>query len=231
VDERSLRVQQRLEWPMIIAALMVIPAIVLQESSLTEPWTTIGDALNWATWLAFLAEAAIMLAIVPRRSEWIRHNPLDVAIVILTPPVVPPGLQFLRVLRLLRPLRLLGALRIRGLLSLEGVRDAAVFAAIVVLACGAVFSEVEPGQDVWDGLWWAVSTVTTVGYGDVFPTTTGGRMVGVVLMFVGIGFVALLTAFVADRFIRSDKSLGRQDEMMAKLEAIEQRLEKIESRV
>lgn len=215
---------------MVIAALLVIPAILFQEEPVSEAWKTVGDVLNWVTWLAFVAEAVIMLSVVPNRRLWLRQHPLDVAIVVLTPPVVPPGLQFLRALRLLRPLRLLGALRVRRLLSLEGVRDAAVLAAIVILACGALYSEIEPGLNVWDGLWWAMGTVTTAG-SNIYPGTALGRILAVVLMFTGIGFVALLTAFVADRFITSeDEGIGRQDEMLAKLESIERRLERIEQR-
>lgn len=243
----------------MIASVLVIPAIVLQEAAVGDTWKTVGDVLNWGSWLVFAADIVIMMAVVPDRRGWLRSHPLDLAITVLTPPVVPPGLQFLRVLRLLRPLRLLGALRMRSLLSLEGMRDAAVFAAIVILAGGAVFSEVEPGLSIWDGLWWAIVTVTTVGYGDVKITNTGARITAMILMIVGVGFVALLTAFVANRFIHDDEEgLGRQDEMMAnqsemlmnqsevlkklesiehssqsqvlaKLESIEKRLERIEN--
>ena len=68
---------------------------------------TVAHALNWVTWLAFLVELVVMLAVVPDRRAWLRHHPLDLIIVVLTPPVLPAGLQSLRVLRLLRLLRLL----------------------------------------------------------------------------------------------------------------------------
>ena len=58
VDERSLRVQQWFEWPMVVAALLVIPAIVFEESSLGEPWKTVGEILNWGTWSAAPSAAA-----------------------------------------------------------------------------------------------------------------------------------------------------------------------------
>jgi voltage-gated potassium channel len=48
----------------------------------------------------------------------------------------------------------------------------------------------------WDGVWWAVTTVSTVGYGDITPTTDGGRAIAITVMLVGIGFVAILTAAV-----------------------------------
>src|SRR2546423_269810 len=85
VDERSLRIQRRFEWPMVIAALLVIPAIIFQESHLGQPWKTVGDVLNWATWLAFLIEVVVMLSVVPRKGAWLRSHPIDWVVVILTP--------------------------------------------------------------------------------------------------------------------------------------------------
>lgn len=54
---------------------------------------------------------------------------------------------------------------------------------------------------VWDGIWWAVVTVATVGYGDRFPISVGGRIVGFVLMFFGVGMMSLLTATIASIFV------------------------------
>jgi voltage-gated potassium channel len=190
---------------MLLAALLVIPTIVIEQSDVGEPWDTVAVVLNWATWLAFLAEAVIMLAVVPDRLRWLRDHPLEVAIVVLTPRFLPASLQAARVFRLLRLLPLFQAgVLMRRLLSLEGLRDAAVLALLTVLGGGAAFAEVERGQDLssWDGVWWAVTTVTTVGYGDIGPKTDAGRLLAIVVMLVGIGFVALITAAAAERFMR-----------------------------
>jgi voltage-gated potassium channel len=53
-----------------------------------------------------------------------------------------------------------------------------------------------------DGLWWAVTTVTTVGYGDRYPTTTEGRLLAVLLMITGISLVGVITASVAAWFVK-----------------------------
>src|SRR5215208_3959531 len=100
MDERSERIERRLEPLMIVAALLVIPVIVIEESSYGQPWDSIGVALNWGTWIAFVAEAAIMLAVVPDRVRWLRRHPIDVAVVILTPPFLA-ALAPIRLLRLL----------------------------------------------------------------------------------------------------------------------------------
>jgi voltage-gated potassium channel len=66
---------------------------------------------------------------------------------------------------------------------------------------------------VWDGVWWATVTVTTVGYGDLTPTTVQGRLIGMVLMFVGIGFLSLLTASVASRFVNQESGDDHREVM------------------
>jgi voltage-gated potassium channel len=201
MDERSERIERRLDLLVLIAALLVIPVIVIEESSFGEPWDTLGVVLNWATWLAFLAEAVVMLAVVPDRWRWIREHPIDVAIVVLTPPFLT-ALAPVRLLRLLRLLRLVRLAPLaRRLFSLEGLRYTALVAALTAVAGGAGFAALEKGQSTAEGIYWAVTTMTTVGYGDLSPATTGGKMLAVVVMLVGIGFVAILTGAVAQRFV------------------------------
>ena len=93
--------------------------------------------------------------------------------------------------------------RLRNVFSLEGLRYAALMIFTVVVGGGVIFVAVERGQDLstWDGLWWAAETVTTVAYGDIYPTTALGRLVATVVMTAGFGFVALLTGALAQRFL------------------------------
>jgi voltage-gated potassium channel len=70
--------------------------------------------------------------------------------------------------------------------------------------------------------------VTTVGYGDIKPETNGGRVIAMLVMIVGIGFVALLTAAAADRFLRSRGGEAQTDRRLAEIAG---RLERIERRL
>lgn len=59
----------------------------------------------------------------------------------------------------------------------------------------------EPGRPLTDWLWWSMVTITTVGYGDLTPSGTPGRMIGILLMFSGIGVLSMFTATVASFFV------------------------------
>lgn len=229
---RARRIQQRFEWPVVVAALLTIPILVIQESDFGEPWGTVSTVLNWGTWLVFFAEAVVMLAVVPDRRKWLRGHLLDVAVVVLTPPFAPQAWQNGRLFRLVRLLRVFRVLALRRLLSLEGMKYAAMVAVGTVIVGGAIFAAVEQHQGIttWDGVWWAITTVTTVGYGDIVPHTTGGRIIGITIMLVGIGFVALLTAFIADRFINlGTETEAKEDLILAELQAINARLDDLEA--
>jgi len=191
---------------MFIAALLVIPVVVIEASHVSSTWKTFGLALNWVVWTAFAVELVVMLAVSPSRMAWLRSHPLEAAIVVLTPPFLPASLGALRLFRLLRLLRLLVVVKeTRRLFTVDGMRLAAVLAGIAALGGGAIFSAVEAGHhSVWDGTWWAITTMSTVGYGDFVPKTVIGRAVAVALMFVGVGFFALVTGAVAQRFLAGE---------------------------
>jgi voltage-gated potassium channel len=107
---------------------------------------------------------------------------------------------------------------------------------VLVLIAGGLERVVEPSKFTSLGLayWWAVQTVTTVGYGDVVPRSVGGRVVAGVLMLVGIALIPTLTsvtisALISKRSRQSDEEDRRaRDESAATLLRIEERLEKLE---
>jgi voltage-gated potassium channel len=120
----------------------------------------------------------------------------------------------------------------RQAFSLEGVKWAAALVGLVALGGGAAFAAIEH-RSTSQGLWWAASTMTTVGYGDVTPTTGLGRVLAVVVMLVGIGFVAFLTAAVAQRFVAQIEEPKPEWEhaVLTDLAEIKARLSAIEGRI
>ncbi len=85
----------------------------------------------------------------------------------------------------------------------------------MILASGLALSFLEPGMSFVNGLWWSVVTLTTVGYGDISPTTVGGRLVAIIIMFFGIGLLGMLSGNLAtimiSKRIRENKGMETID--------------------
>jgi voltage-gated potassium channel len=113
------------------------------------------------------------------------------------------------------------------------------FLALTTLAIAGVagvaanFLSPEGFDSLGDALWWSAQTVTTVGYGDVVPLSSGGRVIGIFVMVFGVASVSLITALVTSAFItyqqkRAGGELERHEELRESLARIEERLERIE---
>jgi voltage-gated potassium channel len=235
VDERSTRIAKRLELPVLIAAVLTVPTTIVEESHIRDPWSQIATGLNWAIWGMFLAEIVIMLAVVPSKRSWLRHHPLELAIVVLTPPALLTAVQPIRLLRLLRVLRLFRlAPLVRRALSMEGLRFAVILALLTAVAGGAAFAAVE-NYSVGNGIYWALTTMTTVGYGDITPKTAEGKVVAGVVMLIGIGTATLLIGAVAQQFVaaRLGPSLEQLDteeqDLVGQVREIAARLDRLQA--
>ena len=101
---------------------------------------------------------------------------------------------------------------------------------ICIISFGYVFYLAEPQiKSFGDGVWWALVTITTVGYGDITPFTTIGRFVAGTLMFVGLGLIATVTAIVSAKFISNYVDHHTNDDVLEKLEELEAEIEKLKS--
>jgi voltage-gated potassium channel len=119
----------------------------------------------------------------------------------------------------------------------ENPRRAAVVIATVTttitVAAGVLMTIIDHKgfPSVGSGLWWAVQTVTTVGYGDHVPETSGGQIVAAVVMLLGIGFVTVITASITGAFVartRKEQATGESAHSAEQLQDIIARLERIE---
>jgi voltage-gated potassium channel len=161
--------------------------------------------IDLGIWAVFLAEYLARLFVALNRLVFILHNPFDLLLVVI--PVLRP-LRLLRSVTLIRAARLtrIGAgagravreSRIR--LASRAALLAVGSAAILVLATAVMELDVERTAakanitTFSDALWWAMSTVTTVGYGDHYPVTPAGRAVGIALMTAGVGIFGVVAA-------------------------------------
>jgi len=234
-DEQA-RSAARLEIPVLIAVLLTIPTLILATVNVGDDLDLLVDVLNWVIWLTFLAEVVIMLRIAPDNMAWAKANLLDLAVLVLTPPFLPEALHALWVLRLLRIVDLMPVMG--RVFAFNSFRYAATLAFLAILGGGVAFTNLEiSGRDepvdLFDGIWWATTTISTVGYGDFFPTTTAGRLVGMSLMVVGpvlIGLVASGVGAAITQEIKRDLA-AVEGEMRFELDEIESDVEEVEEDV
>jgi voltage-gated potassium channel len=108
--------------------------------------------------------------------------------------------------------------------------------AVIVVAAGVLIRFLDPDEypSIGVGLWWAVQTVTTVGYGDVTPTQLGGRLVAAAVMLQGIAFVAIITAVITSTFVaratREYEAARMQDELSDR-QLMEKRFDELERKL
>lgn len=235
-EVRLKRLQDRFEEPMLLITLLMIPLIIIENADLGAPWPDIAFWLNWFIWSAFAVEFVVMLWAAPNKWRWLKKNPLEIAIVFLTPPFLPANLEAARLFRLLRLVRLF---RLKDLshsvFSTKGLINAAIIAGIVTLAGGLAFTIVERGKqniDSWDGIYWAMTQVTAAGT-SVPPQTEEGRILSLIVALAGAGFVAMLTAAFAQRFVEAERkrkqevSVGEK-KILNKIDELSERIDKIE---
>jgi voltage-gated potassium channel Kch len=120
------------------------------------------------------------------------------------------------------------------------VRNAAgvivVATALVVVGAGVLISllDREEYPDVWIGMWWALQTVTTVGYGDVAPSHSTGRLVGAVVMLEGTAFIAIVTAVITSTFVARathESDAARAKDELSDRELLDRRFDELERKL
>ena len=133
-----------------------------------------------------------------------------------------------------RPLRAANFLLRKPLTAARAARIIASFTISATIIAGVLihFTDEHNFPNIGDGLWWAVQTVTTVGYGDLVPTSTTGRIIAALVMIGGIGFLTVITAAITSTFIENTRRAIQASEsspVSAKLDQISERLDVIEA--
>ena len=122
----------------------------------------------------------------------------------------------------------------KGLRPRDAAYLIATFWAIAVLAFGVVERLVDPKtfHSIWLGMWWAVETVTTVGYGDIVPDQTAGKIIAGFLMLGGLSLIAVVTAAITSGFVSradAERRAAGEDPVMQKLEEIAAELKAVKT--
>ncbi len=226
--------------PLLVLALAMVPLIVLPLLlNLPHAIEVAFVAADWFIWAVFAFEYVVRLSLTTHRLSFIRREWPDLLIIVL------PFLRPLRLVRSARALRLLRLVRLVAVLA--ETRQAAhrlflrhrlhyvlVVTFVVVIGAAALVLAVEEGSvgaidSFADALWWAITTITTVGYGDTFPVTPAGRGVAAFLMVTGIALFGVLTANVAAFFLERDEE--ETTSMVELLQQVLTRLEELERHI
>jgi voltage-gated potassium channel Kch len=107
---------------------------------------------------------------------------------------------------------------------------------VVTIGAGILMTLLDSTEfpDLGVGLWWAVQTVTTVGYGDVAPKDAAGRLVGTLVMLEGTAFIAIVTAVITSSFVtraQHEHDVAQHDEALTDREAMEKRFDELERKI
>jgi len=209
---------------MVILAVAYLAIFSLQVLvyPMAQPWDSILFVAGNVIWLVFVIDLIYRTYMAPQRWMYLVRHPIDVLAVLV------PAFRSLRVLRVITAGQWLVR---RGSRLAVGRTASAIVIAVAFLAFMAALAVYDaergaPGANIatfGDALWWAVVTMTTVGYGDTFPVTFEGRLVAVGVMIVGISLIGLVSATLASGFLARIQGQTESDTalILKKLEALE----------
>lgn len=186
-------------------AYLVAFSVPAFDQNISETSQQYLDAVQLLSWMVFAGDLLFGIFVSSNRMNFIKKHPFEIATVFL---------PFLRPLRLLRVISFGGLVLQKVAIGkqvsiLIRVMVASVFLGYISAIQVTISERGVEGSNIKtfaDGLWWAVTTVTTVGYGDRFPTTSTGRILAVCLMLVGISLMGVITASVAAWFVKMSQS-------------------------
>ncbi|HET8567373.1 MAG TPA: ion channel [Candidatus Limnocylindria bacterium] len=205
---------QWVEWTMLALAALMVPIVLIQESTDDLTAARSAEIAGAIIWMAFVAEYLWLLSRARDRRGFVRAHWFDLAIIVASPPIfVPDEFEAFRALRVVRLVRAVAAVgRAQHMLRRHLRRDSlpylVLLSLLVVFLGGLAIHALEPDRatSIGDGIWWAAATLSTVGYGDIAPASFWGRVLAAAIMLVGIGTFAALTAAVASFFVEADTS-------------------------
>jgi voltage-gated potassium channel len=180
-------------------------------------------AINVLVFFAFAIDYLVELSVTRNRLTYVRSQWASLLIVVSQFLALLPALGFLGILRGARALRIVGTIsRVIGIgaaskeqgrkfFKEKAVSVAFGLAGFTLITSAVAFTiaeDVGAGRRInsfFDALWWSAATITTVGYGDIYPITYVGRIIAVFTMLIGVSTLAVVTARIAQFFLTEDK--------------------------
>lgn len=208
----------------LIFCVMALISVIFAIMDMTDRLTPFLSYVDSAIWFIFVIDYIARFIYADGKIAFIRSNIFDL-IAILPFSAAFRAFRMLKLLKLVklakitksfRMLAVLGrfATKIKIFLNTNGLKYMLMVCIVLVLIGGTLVSVFE-GMSFTDAIWWAFVTTTTVGYGDISPETSGGRIVACFLMIIGIGLIGSLTSAITNFFLhtRSDSSSSSNDKV------------------
>jgi voltage-gated potassium channel len=217
-NPRAVRWERRLHWVMVAVALLSLPAYVLDTAEGRSSWHRLATFIDTFILIAFFAEIAWMTALSSFPGRYLAENWLNLVVVLgAAAALFGATTEWIALVRVAR-VAVAGIILLRALAQLSVLftrRGAPLLVgvgALSMLAAGGMFYWLDPAiTSFWDGLWLAFITGTTVGYGDIVPTTGAARVIAVFVVLAGWAMLSLFTANIVARFVGREETQLRQE--------------------
>ena len=225
----SRRWERATDWPLMVAAVVFLAAYAVPVLDPDLPTWLLGlcQWLSWITWAVFVIDLVVRLALADERLRYLVRHWYDVLVIVL--PLLRP-LRLLRLIPLLSVLNRRAQTRLRGRVAIYVAGGASLLAFCAALAVLDVERSSPDANinDFGDAIWWAVTTMTTVGYGDRYPVTGIGRLVAFALMVGGIALLGTVTATLASWLVENvEAEKDQAEDLQATVRRLEAKIDRL----
>ncbi|NKE55891.1 potassium channel family protein [Lentzea sp. PSKA42] len=195
-EARLERWERKVEWPLTALAVLFLVVYAWQVFDDHGSMHLALEIVLWLVWAVFAADYATRFALAQNKIQFLKTHVLDLVAVVL------PMVRQLRVLRLITVVTLLNKkfqhkIRQRVSIYVTGVTMIVGFCASLAVLDAERHAENASITTFGDALWWTMTTMSTVGYGDRYPVTAEGRLVAALLMVGGIALLGVITGTIA----------------------------------
>jgi len=231
------------QWPMLMLAIWMPFQFYLDFQG--DMQSTETAFFDWLVWWFFVVESVLLLMLVDNKWRYLRTNWMNVFIILAGLPIIlwgySPLAAILRSLRLLLMVGLIFRLTktVRKILNKNQLGKTLLVSLLLIFIAGTIIAAIDPAfKSPADGIWWALVTISTVGYGDFTPVSIPGRIFASVLIVAGVVLLSLVTANLAAYFVEKEVEKDVEEEAMQEeahldvaIDRLEQRLERIEKQL